>query len=339
MRPSEQRAKAGTGRGALLGGLLLLVLALAVAGLMIGPVTIPPDRVLAALLHPETPDGIIVGEIRLPRVLLAMLVGATLSLSGAALQGLMRNPLAEPAVIGTSGFAALGAVIALYFGLADLFPMAQPLGGIAGALIGILLLRAVAGRDASVLTLILAGVALGSLAGAGVSLALNLAPNPFAALEIAFWLLGSLEDRSFLHLGLAAAPMLLGCAILLGCGRALDAMSLGEEVAQTLGVSMRGVRVRVILGVGLGVGAAVSVTGLIGFLGLVVPHLIRPFVGHRPASVLLPSALAGAALLLAADSLVRVVPTTAEIKVGVVTALIGVPFFLLLVARARRRLV
>ena len=235
-------------QGGLLCLLLVLVLGLAAAGLTIGPVTIPPGRVLAALFHPSTPEGIIVGEIRLPRVLLAMLVGATLSLSGAALQGLMRNPLAEPAVIGTSGFAALGAVIALYFGIADAFPMAQPIGGIAGALTGILLLRAIAGRDASILTLILAGVALGSLAGAGVSLALNLSPNPFAALEIAFWLLGSLEDRSFLHVGLSAAPMLLGCAILLGSGRALDAMSLGEEVAQTLGVSMRAARLRIVLG-------------------------------------------------------------------------------------------
>lgn len=329
----------GANQAVLVGALGLLLIVLVLAGLTIGPVAIPPAQVLEALLHPGTPDGIIVTEIRLPRVLLAALVGMTLSLSGAALQGLMRNPLAEPAVIGTSGFAALGAVIALYFGLADFFPAAQPLGGIAGALGGIILLRAVAGRDASVLTLILAGVALGSLAGAGVSLALNLAPNPFAALEIAFWLLGSLEDRSFLHVGLAAPGMILGCAILLGCGRAVDAMSLGEEVAQTLGVSMRAARLRIVIGVGLGVGAAVSVTGLIGFLGLVVPHLIRPLVGHRPGRVLLPAALAGAVLLLVADGLVRLVPTNAEIKVGVVTALIGVPFFLLLVVRARRAVV
>lgn len=323
----------------MIAGLALLICLLFTASLAIGPVPIPPGRVLAALLHPGTPEGIIVGEIRLPRAVLAVLVGATLSLGGAALQGLMRNPLAEPAVIGTSGFAALGAVIALYFGLADGFPVALPFAGIAGALVGIAVLHAVAGRDASVLTLILAGLALSSLAGAGVALALNLSPNPFAALEIAFWLLGSLEDRSFVHVGLAAGPIVAAWAVLLSSGRALEALTLGEDVARTLNVSLRRARLQVIGGIGLGVGAAVAVTGLIGFVGLVVPHLIRPLVGHRPAALLLPSALAGAALLLAADILVRLVPTQTEIKVGVVTALIGVPFFLLLVMRARHRLV
>ncbi len=325
-------------RRLLLGALVVLVGLSAGIGLAVGPVPFAPLEVARALLDPASPEGIIVTEIRLPRVLLAALVGGTLSLSGAALQGLMRNPLAEPAVIGTSGFAALGAVIALYFGFADAFPLAQPLGGVAGALAGILLLQAIAGRDASVLTLILTGVALGSLAGAAVSLALNLAPNPFAALEIAFWLLGSLEDRSFLHVALAAGPMLLGCVVLLGTGRPLDAMALGEEVAHSLGIPVRGVRLRIILGVGLGVGGAVAVTGLIGFLGLIVPHLMRPFVGHRPGALLLPSALAGSALLLIADTLVRLIPTQTEIKVGVVTALLGVPFFLLLVIRTRRRM-
>src|SRR5690606_34402199 len=192
-RPAELR------RTWLLGGLSLAACLLFLTALVVGPVAISPDRVLAALFHSETADAIIIREIRLPRALLAALVGATLSLGGAALQGLMRNPLAEPAVIGTSGFASLGAVIALYFGFADAFPAALPFAGIAGALLGIAVLHAIAGRDASVLTLILAGVALSSLAGAGVALALNLSPNPFAALEIAFWLLGSLEDRSFIH--------------------------------------------------------------------------------------------------------------------------------------------
>ncbi|MFN4088475.1 MAG: FecCD family ABC transporter permease [Alphaproteobacteria bacterium] len=342
-QPPAAASRAETGivvpRAGLLAGLLGLAFLLTAVGLAIGPVPLPPARVLAALFAAGSADGIIVTEIRLPRVLLALLVGAALALSGAALQGLMRNPLAEPAVIGTSGFAALGAVIALYFGLADRFPPAQPLGGIAGALTGIVLLRALTGRDASAATLILAGVALGSLAGSGVALALNLAPNPFAALEIAFWLLGSLEDRSFLHVGLAVLPLTAGCLLLLGAGRALDALSLGEDVARSLGVSVGAVRVRIVVGVGLAVGAAVAVTGLIGFLGLVVPHLIRPLVGHRPAAILLPSALAGACLLLAADILVRVVPTATELKIGIVTALIGVPFFLALIVRARHRLI
>ena len=332
-RPAELR------RTWLLGGLSLATCLLFLTALVVGPVAISPDRVLAALFHSETADAIIIREIRLPRALLAALVGATLSLGGAALQGLMRNPLAEPAVIGTSGFASLGAVIALYFGFADAFPAALPFAGIAGALLGIAVLHAIAGRDASVLTLILAGVALSSLAGAGVALALNLSPNPFAALEIAFWLLGSLEDRSFIHVGLAAGPIVAAWAVLLSSGRALEALTLGEDVARTLNVSLGRARLQVIGGVGLGVGAAVAVTGLIGFVGLIVPHLIRPLVGHRPADLLLPSAIAGAALLLAADILVRLLPTHTEIKVGVITALIGVPFFLLLLTRARQRLV
>jgi len=324
-------------------GLVLLLLALAVAGLAIGPVPLAPGQVLAGLrdglLGGDSPAALIVTGIRLPRVLLAIGVGATLALAGAALQGLLRNPLAEPAVTGISGFAALGAVIALYFGLANAWAPAQPLGGVLGALAGMALLLAIAGRNGSVLTLVLAGLALGSLAGACVALALNLAPNPFAALEIAFWLLGSLEDRSFVHVAMAAGPMLVCWVVLLASGRALEALTLGEEVARTLGQPLDRVRLLVIGGVGLGVGAAVAVSGVIGFLGLIVPHLVRPLVGHHPARLLLPSALAGGCLLLGADIAVRIVPTSSELKVGVVTALIGVPFFLALVLRARRHLV
>lgn len=323
----------------LLGVLLAALLALMSAGLMIGPVYLSPDVVAGALLDHASAEGLIVGEIRLPRVLLAACVGATLGLAGAALQGLLRNPLAEPGIIGTSGFAALGAVITLYFGLANLWPWSQPAGGVAGALIGIALLLLVAGRMASVLTLILAGVALSSLAGACVALALNLSPNPFAALEIAFWLLGSFEDRSAVHLGLAIGPMVLAWVLLLGCGRVLDALTLGEEVARSLGMPLDRARLQLIVGVGLGVGAAVAVSGVIGFVGLVTPHLLRPFLGHRPSALLLPSALGGACLLLGADDLVRMLPTTSELKVGVVTALIGVPFFIVLVIRARRHLI
>ena len=323
----------------LLGGLVAALLALMAAGLVIGPVHLSPTVVAGALLDRGSAEGIIVADIRLPRVLLSACVGATLGLAGAALQGLLRNPLAEPGIIGTSGFAALGAVVTLYFGLANLWPWAQPAGGVLGAIVGLVLLLVVAGGTASVLTLILAGVALSSLAGACVALALNLSPNPFAALEIAFWLLGSFEDRSSMHLQLAIAPMALSGLVLLGCGRVLDALTLGEEVARSLGMPLDRARLQLIAGVALGVGAAVAVSGIIGFVGLVTPHLLRPLVGHRPSALLLPSALGGACLLVAADDLVRMLPTTAELKVGVVTALVGVPFFIILVMRARRHLV
>ncbi|MDX1432596.1 MAG: iron ABC transporter permease [Gammaproteobacteria bacterium] len=326
-------------RPLLVGALVVALLVLACTGLVIGPVHLPFGVAFGALLEPGSPEGLIVADIRLPRILLSAMVGATLGLAGAALQGLLRNPLAEPGIIGTSGFAALGAVITLYFGIANVWFWSQPLAGVLGAIAGILLLLAIAGRIASVLTLILTGVALSSLAGACVALALNLSPNPFAALEIAFWLLGSFEDRSMLHLALAIVPMVLSWLILLRCGRVLDALTLGEDVARTLGFGLDRARLEVVAGVGLGVGAAVAVSGVIGFVGLVTPHLLRPFVGHQSSALLLPSAIGGACLLLAADNLVRVLPTSSELKVGVVTALIGVPFFIMLVIRARRHLI
>lgn len=281
-------------------------------------------------------DSLIIYEIRLPRTLLAIIIGASLGLSGAALQGMLRNPLAEPGVIGVSASAALGAVIVFYFGLSNIFPLALPLGGITGALLAVLLLYTLAGRNSSILTLILAGVAISSLAAALMALALNLAPNPYASLEIFFWLMGSLSDRSFLHVGLILPTTLLGWWLMLGTRRGLDALSLGEETAQTLGVNLASLNKRIIVGVALSVGAAVSVSGGIGFIGLIVPHLLRPFVGYKPGALLAISALAGALLLLAADIAVRLLPTQAELKIGVLTALIGAPFFLHLILKARK---
>lgn len=281
---------------------------------------------------------LILTAVRLPRALLAVLVGASLGLAGAVLQGMLRNPLADPAVLGPSTTAALGSVLAFYFGLSGIHPLLLPLGGIMGGLLGVGLVLGLAGRSHSALTLILAGAAVNSLAGALTALALNLAPNPFAALEIMFWLMGSLSDRSMDHVWLAAPFVLVGAALLATTGSALDALALGEDTARSLGVGLGGLRLRVVLGVGVAVGAAVAVAGSIGFVGLMVPHLLRPLVGQRPARLLLPSALGGAALLLAADLLVRVPMPGPELKVGVVTALLGAPFFLLILLRHRERL-
>jgi iron complex transport system permease protein len=291
------------------------------------------------LADDHSTTAIVLEEIRLPRALLGVMVGATLGLAGAALQGLLRNPLAEPGIIGISGSAAFGAVVAFYTGFTALFPLALPIGGMAGALIAVVAIYALAGRDSGVLTVILAGVAITSLAGALTALALNLSPNPYAALEIFFWLLGSLADRSFDHVALAALPMAAGCILLLSVGRALDALTLGEDAAQSLGFDLRAVRLRIIGGTALAVGAAVSVTGTIGFVGLVVPHLLRPLVAHQPGRLLGISALGGAALTLAADVAVRFLSDGPELKLGVVTSLIGAPFFLYLVIRTRRAMV
>ena len=319
--------------------LAVLVALLALLSLGTGPVKLSPFTVLDALFGGGSDaQQIIVREIRLPRAILALAIGAILGLSGAALQGLLRNPLASPSLFGAPQSAAFGAVLMIALGWADVRSWALPVAGIVMAFLSVFVLLGIAGRNAGLLLLILAGLAISSLAGAATALVMNLSPNPFAALEIAFWLLGSLEDRSFRHVMLSMPFMLAGAAILMSQRNAFRALSLGEETAQSLGVDVGRLRLSVIAGVALGVGGAVAVTGTIGFIGLVAPHLMRPLVGHDPARLLVPSALAGAALLLAADIAVRIIPSTTNIKVGVLTSIIGVPFFLYLIVRERRAL-
>lgn len=316
--------------------LALVVAALFVGSLAVGPVGLAPDAVIAALFGQGSEAArIIVVEIRLPRAILALIIGGTLGLSGAALQGLLRNPLAAPSLFGAPAAAAFGAVAVISFGLVDALSFALPVAAIVGALVSIGLLILVAGPRASLLVLILAGLAISSLAAAGTSLALNLAPNPFAALEIAFWLLGSLEDRSMRHVLIALPFMIVGVILLFWDRRAFRALTLGEEAAASLGFDLTWIRIRVIAGVAAAVGAGVAVAGTIGFVGLVAPHLMRPFVGYDPGRLMIPAPLSGAALLLAADIAVRLIPSQSEIKVGVVTALIGAPFFIALIMRRR----
>ena len=318
----------------LLSVLAALAVIAAILSLAIGRVPLAPTRVLAALAGGSDETArIIVVQLRLPRGILGLAVGAVLGLAGAALQGYLRNPLAEPSVLGASNGAALGAVVALYFGLAALHPIALPALAVAGALLALLLLVLLAGRDASALSLILAGVAVGTVAGAGIALALNLSPNPFAAMEIMTWLMGSLEDRSMEHVALALPCIAAGLVLLAGQARALDALTLGEDAARSMGVDLARLRRRLLVGTAVGVGGAVAVSGAIGFVGLIVPHLLRPLTDRSPSAVLWPSALGGAALLTFADVAVRLVPTTSELRLGVVTSLLGVPVFLLLLRR------
>ena len=321
----------------LLGALILMLLLLSIASLAVGRAPLDVGSAIAQWLRGEsTLATLVLIELRLPRTLLAVLVGASLGLAGAALQGLLRNPLAEPGIIGVSSCAAFGAVVAFYSGASFAAPLALPLAGITGALAAVVLLYALAGREASTLTLILAGVAINGFAAAATALALNLAPNPFAVTEIVFWMMGSLADRSLSHLQLAAPLMILGWALLLTSGRALDALTLGEDTAASLGVRLGRLRFMLVLGTALAVGSGVAVTGAVGFVGLVAPHLLRPMVGHQPSRLLTASALAGAVLVLAADIAIRLITIGPELKLGVVTALIGAPFFLVLVLRLRR---
>ena len=310
--------------------------ALFLVSLFCGAVWLNPIDVLHGLAG-RSPDlaSLIVLELRLPRAVLGLIIGAALGLCGAVLQGLLRNPLADPGLLGVSSGAALGAVVAIYFGLTAKLAYAAPALGLCGALAATTL-TFLFGRGGT-LSMILAGAAVSGLGGAGVSLALNFAPSDYGAYEIMTWLMGSLSDSSWEHVKLAAPFILLGAAILATTARSLDALSLGEAQAESLGVNLDRLRLTVLIGVALCVGAATSVSGAIGFVGLVSPHLVRPFVGHQPGRTLLPSALFGAALLLAADIGSRLLRYHgSEIKLGVFTALIGTPFFFWLVLRLRR---
>ena len=319
--------------------LIFLILFLSLLSLSQGPTFLPLETIISSLYsEANTSTNIIIQEIRLPRTLLSIMIGAALGLSGAALQGYLRNPLAEPGIIGVSGCAALGSVIVFYSGLTGIISIALPLGGMAGAAISVLLLGLLAGYKSSVMTIILAGVAITSLAGSLTSLVLSLAPNPFATFEIFFWLLGSLADRSFEHVQLIVLPLIVGIGLLLTTGRALDALTLGEDVASSLGFNLQRIKWTIVIGISLAVGVAVSVSGIIGFVGLVVPHLLRPIADFRPGVLLPLSMLGGISLTLAADILVRVISQGPELKLGVVTALIGSPFFLYLVIKSRSKL-
>ncbi len=317
----------------------VLTSALFVASLMVGPAGLGFVTSLGALFGGENDAArLVMQEIRLPRALLGLMIGATLGLTGAVLQGYLRNPLADPGVLGISASASLGAVIAIYTGLSAAFTLALPLLAILGAIVAVFVLQLLSGRTASILTLILAGVAISALAGALTSLALNMSPNPFAALEILFWMLGSLDDRSMMHLALAAPLTLVGWAMLAFLGRGLDALTLGRDVAATMGINVAQLQHLMIIGTAVAIGSATAVAGAIGFVGLVVPHMLRPLVGGQPSRLLLTSALGGASLLLAADVAVRLLAPGQDLKLGVLTALVGAPFFLWLVVKTRRTL-
>jgi iron complex transport system permease protein len=288
-----------------------------------------------SIFNRDSLEQLILLEIRLPRALLALTVGASLGLAGAALQGLLRNPLADPGLVGVSNGAALGAVIALYFGLGSISQFIIPVMGMIGAGLAVTVVFVLAGKNSSVSKLLLAGVAVNALTSSLIALALNFAPNPYAMSEIVFWLLGSIANRSLFDVAFALPFMLLGWLLILSTGKYLTALSLGEKTSQTMGFRPKVERSILVVGVALCVGAAVSVSGSIGFIGLVVPHLIRPLVKYEPGKLLFLSALAGGILLLVADIAVQYVSTGQEIKLGVITALVGGPFFLYLIVKSR----
>ena len=313
---------------------LLLLAAIALAL----PLSLLAGRVWIDPFHPVLSAApAILLELRLPRGVLALVVGAGLGGAGAAMQGYLRNPLADPGLFGIAPGAALGAVLALLTGASAAY--ALPLAALIGAGSAMALLALIAGRTAGVTLFTLAGMMIASLAGALTSLAISLAPNPFALSEMVTWLMGALTDRGWPDVWIAAPPTLLGLAVLTLAGRDLDALTLGEDAARSLGVEPRRVQALMIVGVGLTVGAGVAVAGIIGFVGLMVPHLVRRFTDRRPSHLIVPSALAGALLVLVADMLCRIMPLTGgELRLGIGLSLLGAPFFLALLLRMRRGL-
>jgi iron complex transport system permease protein len=311
------------------GLLLSLTLAAFLLSLMAGKVWIWPMSWAA-----DNADGWIFLELRLPRALLGLCVGAVLGLSGAVLQGYLRNPLADPTVLGVSASAALGGVLAIFLGI-NLVPFGLFGCAMIGAGASILLLLAI-GRGGGPIGFILGGMVLSTLAGALTALVISIAPNPFAASEIINWLMGALTDRLIEDVLTALPFMAIGALLLLTTGRALDALTLGENGAKSLGVDLFRLQWLIVLGVGLSVGASVAVSGVVGFVGLIVPHLIRSFYGEQPSRILVPSALGGAILTLTADSLVRLFPGPGEMRLGIAMAVLGAPFFLLLLLRYRK---
>jgi iron complex transport system permease protein len=320
----------------LLAALTAALLLALLASLLLGSTSLQVPRLLAALTFSgNSADQVVIWQIRLPRALCAALVGAALGASGAALQGLLRNPLAEPGVLGVSATAALGALLALYLGLVNLTPWALPLAAIAGALLATVIIAFAALYTRSVVTLILVGVGLSSFAGALTSLLINLAHSPFTLADMVNWMLGTVANRSYLDMAFAMPFLVVGALILAACRRGLSALVLGEESAAALGLNIRRQRLLVVLGAGMATGAAVALAGSIGFVGIVAPHLVRPWVGHDPGRSLLPAALLGALILLLADMGVRLLPTGSELRLGVVAALIGAPVFIHIALRRR----
>lgn len=314
---------------------LCLIFGIATAigvSLIAGKVWLP-----GAAWHIDDPRWLIIAELRAPRTVLALVVGCALGLSGAAMQGYLRNPLADPGLFGVSSGAALGAVISLFFGYAA-SAWLLPAFALTGAGAAMALLALLVGRSGSLILFTLAGIILSSVAGSMTALAISLAPTPFAVSEIITWLMGALTDRSWDDVRIAAPLVAIGSVCLAATARSLDALTLGEAAALSMGVDPRRLQVLIIVGVGLCVGASVAAAGVIGFVGLIVPHLVRPFVGNRPSAVLLPSALAGALLLLLADTLVRAAPTVSELRLGIAMAMLGGPFFFLLLLKMRRKL-
>lgn len=315
--------------------LILTLAALAALSLGLGETSLSASQYTAAFQDPASPPGEILWGLRAPRAVAAAVVGAALGLAGAVMQGLLRNPLAEPGVLGVSAGGGLGAALAIALGVA-VWPGAVEGAALAGALAAGAVVVLAAARFREPETLILFGVALSAFAGALTALVFNLSPSPIAASEILSWLMGSVANRDWSDIAAALLPMALGTGLCAYASRGLVMMTLGQETAALSGLPMARLRAAAVAGSALLTGAAVAMSGVIGFVGLAAPHLVRAGARNDPARILTPSALAGASMVVAADLIGRIVPTEIELKLGVLTALFGAPVFALVAWRAAR---
>ena len=319
----------------LITALAILLTGIFFISLWVGPIELDPGKLFSSA-GTQTADALIFWQIRLPRSLLAVIAGATLGLTGAVMQGYLRNPLASPGLLGNASGAALFSVILLYFGVYSSIWL--PVAGMLGSFVALILVLLMAGNHASITVLILAGVAINSVCAAAMALLLNLAPSPWAVRDLYLWMQGSLSNASTTDISIMILPLVVGWILLLRNGKALDALTFGEDTAVSMGVDIRKLRITIVIGLSLAIGAVIPVTGIIGFIGLVVPHILRPLTGYLPSRLLIPSALMGAILLLIADLFVRLLATGQELRIGVLTSIIGGPFFIALIIKHRKTL-
>ena len=315
-------------------GRLILILSLAIAAalalaVLFGESPLTLAQFGEALRDPTSGPGEVLWAVRAPRAVTALMVGAALGLAGAVMQGLLRNPLADPGVLGVSAVAALGAASAIVLGAASV-PGAVEVSALAGAGGAGGLLVLFSARVRAPEALILFGVAISSFAGALTALIFNLSPSPIASAEVMSWLLGSVQNRSWIDVLWVVPAVVLSAGLAALAAPGLKMLSLGEETARTSGLPMARLRLLALLAAALATGAAVAVSGVIGFVGLAAPHLVRAAVRGDPARLLAPAALAGGLMLVGADLLARITPTDQELKLGVFTALVGAPLFALI---------
>ena len=327
--------------------LLALVLAAALVSLSLGPVNIPASHVASIVLSLlgldfadfSRTEQLVIEQIRLPRIVVGASVGMALGVAGATMQGLFRNPMADPGIIGVSAGGAVGAVVAIATGMAGLFFLALPTFAFVGAMAATFLVYGIAavGGRFSMATLLLAGVAVNAFLGAVVSAVIILLPDNDALREILFWLAGGLDSRSWEHVRISAPLILGGFAVIVLMARDLNLLMMGDDEARSMGVRVGLARPTLLAAAALATGAAVAVSGTIAFVGLVTPHVIRLVLGpdHR---VLVPmSAAGGAVFVIVADTVARTIVQPAEFRVGVLTAFVGAPFFILLLIKNKRK--